>query len=141
MFSVWFMADFCVPEYNADITIQIISGIHNKIIQEGSSLLLHPLHRGRGRRGSRGGGGDRAGECFGCKRSQSRVPIRQRRIDSQCSDHSRIWSSCHQNPGNCLVPHNLAFNLSSMFWMTSMFKVPTFSSLYQSFTSLSARLH
>ena len=127
---------FVSPEYNADITIQIISGIHNEIIQEGSPVFLHSLHRGGGRRGGRGGRGDRAGECFGCKRSQSRVPIGQSRIDSQCSDHSRIWSSCHQNPGNCLVPHNLYFNLSSMFWMTYMFKVPTFSSLYQSFTSL-----
>ena len=127
---------FLSPEYNADITIQIILGIYNKILQEGSSVFLHTLHRGRGWRRSWRRGSDREGQCFGCKRPQSCVPIWQRRIDSQCSYHSRIWSSCHQNPGNCLVAHNLPSDLSSMFWMTSLFKVPSFSSLYQSFTSL-----
>ena len=137
LFSVWFLKRvFVASEYNTNTTIQIISGIYNKIFKEGSSLLLHTLHRGRGRRGGRGGGSDRPGQCFGCKRPQSSVPIWQRRIDCQCPYNSRIWSSCHQNPGNCLLPHNLQSNLSSMLWMTSMFKVSSFSSLYQSFTSL-----
>ena len=107
----------CSKEY-------LLAGFYNQIVQEGSSVLLHALHRGGGVRGVRRGRGDCARQHRGREWQRAAVRGRGRGDRGERADHGAVRPPRHQDPGNlletsCLVTY-LPRHLASQIRMTSV---------------------
>ena len=85
----------CSKEY-------LLAGFYNQIVQEGSSVLLHALHRGGGVRGVRRGRGDCARQHRGREWQRAAVRGRGRGDRGERADHGAVRPPRHQDPGNLL---------------------------------------
>ena len=85
----------CSKEY-------LLAGFYNQIVQEGSSVLLHALHRGGGVRGVRRGRGDCARQHCGREWQRAAVRGRGRGDRGERADHGAVRPPRHQDPGNLL---------------------------------------
>ena len=86
----------CLKEY-------LLAGFYNQIVQEGSSVLLHALHRGGGVRGVRGGRGDCPRQHRGREWQRAAVRGRGRGDRGERADHGAVRPPRHQDPGNLLL--------------------------------------
>ena len=108
----------CLKEY-------LLAGFYNQIVQEGSSVLLHALHRGGGVRGVRRGRGDCARQHRGREWQRAAVRGRGRGDRGERADHGAVRPPRHQDPGNlletsCLVTPISPPHLASQIRMTSV---------------------